>query len=232
MLDAIATRLDWQIGDMKVKIALFAALRERLGRAEYEIELESGALALDAIARLEELTAAPLSKMAFMVAVNRHYVMRTEPLADGDELALIPPVSGGVGDDTLVELTREPLETARFEAAVRDPRCGATVVFCGTTRNASGDRVVVGLRYEAYTEMAVSVIRWIVKRVRLECPIGKVALGHRLGEVGVSEASVVLAVAAPRRRDAFKAAQMVMDELKTIVPIWKKELYEDGAEWV
>jgi len=225
---------------MKVTILLFAALRETAGRREFSLELPAGSLARDAIAELERVAGAPFATMSFMTAVNRRYVLRTEPLEDGDEVALIPPVSGGAGaagappePEIYAAVVADAIDPAALTAKVMSPAYGAGLTFIGAVREHSGGRRVVGLEYEAFEPMATSVMRWIVKRARREINFGAVAIAHRVGALAVGEIAVAVAVSAAHRRDALRAVETIMDELKTIAPIWKKERFADGeAAWV
>ena len=221
--------------EMFIKILLFANLREQVGQDEFELELPVGSTILDALAALDDLTKTPISQMGFMVAVNRHYVLRITELNDGDELALIPPVSGGAVDfenKIHASTTTAPLNPAEIAELVTAPELGAVLTFCGQVRNETDGRAVRHLYYEAFEPMASNVMRWLVKRLEGEHPIANVAIVHRLGKVKVGEIAVILAVATPHRRDALALVEKIMDEVKTIVPIWKKEHFEDGeAKW-
>jgi molybdopterin synthase catalytic subunit len=211
---------------MDVQVRLFASLRERAGTALLELELADGATVADALAQLAWLTGG----MRAALAVNREYASESTPLAPGDELALIPPVSGGSESHQSggpagpphVRVTREPLAAARLEALVRDPRAGAVVTFQGVTRE------VPALQYEAYVEMAVAEIEAIAAAASVRHGLCAVAVEHRIGEVALSEPSVVIAVSAPHRGEAFAGAREIIDELKARAPIWKRE----AGQWV
>ena len=201
---------------MEVRIRLFAQLRERAGRSEVEVELPEGALVRDAIAALGDVAAG----LPVVMAINREYADEGAPLSAGDELALIPPVSGGSGPH--VALRTEPLDTAAVEALVRDPRAGAVVTFSGVTRE------VDHLDYEAYEEMALERMRAIASAAVERHGLCAAAVEHRVGRVPLSEPSVVVSASAPHRGEAFAGAREIIDELKANTPIWKRE----EGEWV
>jgi molybdopterin converting factor subunit 1 len=200
---------------MLVSVKLFAVLRERAGSDAIELELPEGARVADALARLSELTA----DVPVVMAVNRDYADADAPLAAGDELALIPPVSGGDGPH--VAIRAEPLSLDVIAARVRDPRAGAVVTFSGVTRE------VDALEYEAYAEMAGEHMRRIVAAAIERHGLCAAAAEHRFGTVALGEASVIVAASAPHRGEAFAGAREIIDEIKARAPIWKKE--ED--EW-
>jgi molybdopterin synthase catalytic subunit len=199
---------------MLIRVRLFAGLRERAGRDELELELPAGARVADALAQLQELS----GETPVVMAVNREYAGPGHPLAPGDELALIPPVSGGA--DPVI--SSEPLALEPLLAAVRDPRAGAVVTFHGVTRT------VEHLDYEAYAEMAQAKIEEIVAAAIERHGLCAAAAAHRVGRVPLSEPSVLVAASAPHRDAAFAGAREIIDEIKAAAPIWKKE---DG-EWV
>jgi molybdopterin synthase catalytic subunit len=201
---------------VNVRVRLFAQLRERAGRGEVEVELPEGARVADAIAALGDVAAG----LPVVMAVNREYADESAPLSPGDELALIPPVSGGAGPH--VAIRDEPLDGAAIEARVRDARAGAVVTFSGVTREVSH------LDYEAYEEMALEGMRRIAEAAVERHGLCAAAVEHRVGTVPLSEPSVVVAASAPHRREAFAGAREIIDELKERVPIWKRE----EGEWV
>ncbi|MGH2989235.1 MAG: molybdenum cofactor biosynthesis protein [Solirubrobacterales bacterium] len=219
---------------MTVTVRLFAMLRERAGRDEIELELADGARVEDALEALRDGTplGEALERMPVRAAVNREYVGSDAALAEGDELALIPPVSGGDdGPGTRpaihVRIASEPLSPDAVSRAVGRPRAGAIVTFQGTTRD------VVRLEYEAYAEMAeqriAAILRDCVERHGLEAA----AAEHRVGTVPIGEPSVVVAVSAAHRREAFAAAREAIDRIKAEAPIWKQEVDSGGSrQWV
>jgi molybdopterin converting factor subunit 1 len=203
---------------MVVHVRLFAALRERAGSDRLELDLPDGALVSDALAAVDHLAA----DLPLVLAVNREYAAREQRLAPGDELALIPPVSGGAATAPHVAVRSEPLSLDVLAAAVRDPRAGAVVTFSGVTRE------VDHLDYEAYAEMAAEQIEAIVAAAIERHGLTAAAAEHRIGRVARSEASVIVAASAPHRAEAFAGAREIIDEIKRRAPIWKRE----EGEWV
>jgi MoaE-MoaD fusion protein len=208
---------------MRVAVRLFAGLRERAGTATRELDLADGATVGDiwgALALGEE-------PAGLLYAVNKEYAERAASLADGDEVAVIPPVSGGA-----FLLSEEPLS---LDAAVREVAsedAGAIATFTGSARRRSRDRDVVHLEYEAYEGMAERVMQEIAARLAERHDVTAIAIHHRVGVVEISEPSVVIAVSAPHRAAALAACREAIDTLKTSVPLWKKEVYVGGEEWI
>jgi MoaE-MoaD fusion protein len=203
---------------MVVHVRLFAALRERAGRDAIELELPDGALVSDALAAVDDLA----RDLPLVLAVNREYAAPGDVLSPGDELALIPPVSGGAATAPHVAVRAEPLSLDALAAAVRDPRAGAVVTFSGVTRE------VDHLDYEAYAEMAAEQIEAIVAAAIERHGLCAAAAEHRVGRVPRSEPSVIVAASAPHRGEAFAGAREIIDEIKRRAPIWKRE----EGEWV
>ncbi len=203
---------------MQVRVRLFAGLRERAGADELALELPEGARVRDALHQVAELTAG----VPVVMAVNQEYAGEDEPLKPGDELALIPPVSGGAVGIARVRVTDQPLSLDALLEHVRDPRAGAVVTFLGVTRE------VDELDYEAYAEMAQRKIEEIVTAAVQRHGVCAAAAEHRIGVVPLSEPSVAIAVSAPHREAAFAAGREIIDQIKAQAPIWKRE---DGA-WV
>jgi molybdopterin converting factor subunit 1 len=201
-----------------VKVRLFAGLRERAGANEVELELPDGAVVGDALARMSEIA----GDTPVVMAVNQEYAGADAPLHAGDELALIPPVSGGSVSSLHARVTREPLSLDPLVERVRDPRAGAVVTFMGVTRQ------VDHLDYEAYVEMAEQQMTEIVQAAIEHHGLCAAAAEHRVGVVELSEPSVAIAVSAPHRGEAFAGAREIIDEIKARAPIWKKE----EGEWV
>jgi molybdopterin synthase catalytic subunit len=206
---------------MQVTVRLFAQLRERAGTAELSIELPDGARVKDALERLDSIT----GELPVVMAVNREYADGDAPLAPGDELALIPPVSGG-GERPWARVTTDALSAEGLIARVRDPGAGAVVTFQGVTRD------VERLEYEAYAEMAEPRIEAILRDAIERHGLCAAAAEHRIGTVPLSEPSVLVAVSAPHRGEAFAAAREVIDRIKAEAPIWKKEVAGGGERWV
>jgi molybdopterin converting factor subunit 1 len=232
---------------MVVRVRLFAQLRERAGTSELELELPEGARVRDALAA--DVVASLANALPLVMAVNREYADEDAPLSPGDELALIPPVSGGAGpadpapDDAPageprgtaaaatsaphVAIVDGPLSLDALVTRVRDPRAGAVVTFAGVTRE------VPSLEYEAYAEMALGQMRAIVADAIARHGLCAAAAEHRVGVVPLSEASVLVAVSAPHRAEAFAGGREIIDRLKALAPIWKREVEADGgARWV
>jgi MoaE-MoaD fusion protein len=205
---------------MVVRVRLFATLRERAGRDEIELEVPEGALVSDALERMGGL----IGDVKAVLAVNREYAAPDTALSSGDELALIPPVSGGgpISATVHVALVSKPIALDSLLSRVRDPRAGAVVVFEGVTRD------VAQLEYEAYGDMAMAKISEIVSAATDKHGLCAAAVEHRVGTVPLSEPSVVVAVSAPHRAEAFAAAHEIIDRLKSEAPIWKQE----EGEWV
>ena len=203
---------------MTVTVRLFAILRQRAGRDSIELELPEGARVADALARVDDLAGG----LRLVMAVNREYAAADHVLAPGDELALIPPVSGGATTAPHVAIRSEPLSLDEITARVRDPRAGAVVVFEGVTRE------VEWLDYEAYAEMAGEQMLAIVAAAIERHGLCAAAAEHRVGRVALSEPSVVVAASAPHRGEAFAGAREIIDEIKARAPIWKAE----EGDWV
>jgi molybdopterin synthase catalytic subunit len=209
---------------VKVRVRLFAALRERAGFAERELELPPGARVADVWAALPELGDEPAG---LLYALNREYVLADRTLREGDELAFVPPVSGGT-----FRLTGDPIDLGAVVAEVADERAGAIATFVGTTRVNSRGRTVTHLDYEAFEGMAEQQMERIAEELLRRYDLIAVAITHRVGRVEIGEASVAIAVSAPHRADALAACKDAIDTLKETVPLWKKEVYEGGEEWI
>jgi len=206
---------------VKVNVRLFAGLRERAGWNERE---------LADVARVEDIWPAlglGSEPDGLLYAVNKEYAPRGHELADGDEVALIPPVSGGS-----FRLSADPLSLDAAVDEVRSDRAGAIATFVGTTRVESRGRTVQHLDYEAYEGMAEKVITEIADELKEKYDVCEIAIHHRTGRVEIGDASVVIAVSAPHRQDALAACREAIDTLKEQVPLWKKEVYEGGEEWI
>jgi molybdopterin synthase catalytic subunit/molybdopterin converting factor small subunit len=219
---------------VRVRVRLFARYREALGRERLEVDLPEGGTveaAWSAIAdRHPEL--APYRPFT-LFAVGQDYVSPDHRLRPDDELFLFPPVSGGGAGADIYRVVTEPLSPDAIAAEVDDPGAGGIVIFSGVVRNETGGRPVKFLEYEAHAPMAEVKMREIGEAVRVRWPgVRRVAMLHRIGRLEIGEASVLIAVAAAHRGDAFEACRYAIDTLKRIVPVWKKEHFEDGEVWV
>jgi molybdopterin synthase catalytic subunit/molybdopterin converting factor small subunit len=208
---------------VRVVVRLFAGLRERAGTDRRELDLDDSASIEDVWPALD-LGDEPAG---LLYAVNRTYADRGDALAEGDEVALIPPVSGGA-----FRLTHGPVNLTSVVVEVVDEQAGAIATFLGTVRTHSRGRDVIALEYEAYEEMAEDVMTTIADELLARYDLCKVAMSHRLGRVEVGETSVAIAVSAPHRQDALAACADAIEALKSQVPLWKKELYVGGEEWI
>jgi molybdopterin synthase catalytic subunit/molybdopterin converting factor small subunit len=205
---------------MAVRVRLFAGLRERAGWSERELDAATVADVWPQLGLGDE-------PGGLLYAVNKRYADRDTALADGDEVALIPPVSGGA-----FRLTGEPIDPAAVIREVTTPEAGGIATFIGTTRVHSRGRTVHYLDYEAYGGMAERVMAEIAEELKQKHELCEVAITHRVGRVDIGELSVVIAVSAPHRAEALAACKEAIDTLKETVPLWKKEVYEGGEEWI
>jgi MoaE-MoaD fusion protein len=208
---------------MRITVRLFAALRETAGWSQRELELPDGAVVADVWPALD-LGAEP---PGLAYARNREYAERAAAVQAGDEVAVIPPVSGGA-----FTVQAAPLHLDEVVRQVADPAAGAIATFIGTTRTHSRGRTVVHLEYDAYPEMAESEMARIASAVRGRHDVLGVAIAHRTGHVPIGEASVIIAVSAAHRGPAMDACREAIDTLKQTVPVWKKEVFEGGEEWI
>jgi molybdopterin synthase catalytic subunit/molybdopterin converting factor small subunit len=220
---------------VNVRVRLFAALRERAGSGSVEIELPDDSRVGDVWGALDLGDEPP----GILFAVNRAYAERSSALSPGDEVALIPPVSGGAESspsDTVSQgrfrLVEGVLSLDDAVDEVRGDDAGAIATFTGTVRNWSRRRAVLHLEYEAYEGMAEEVMAELASRLTERHGLSGIAIHHRVGRVEIGEASVVIAVSAPHRAEALAACREAIDELKVSVPLWKKEVYEGGEEWI
>ena len=208
---------------MNVRVRLFAGLREQTGKRTVELELEPGATVDDVWAALGLGDEPP----GLLYALDRAYVERSAVLSAGDEVAVIPPVSGGD-----FRLSEAALSLDAVVAEVRDDKAGAIATFVGTTRRHSRGREVLYLEYEAYEGMAEQMMAALAAGLAERHELCEVAIHHRVGRVEIGETSVVIAVSAPHRAAALAACREAIDELKVSVPLWKKEVYVGGEEWI
>ncbi len=227
---------------VRVKVLFFGVLKDIAGRASEELEAPPGATLetlfaayADRFPRLREASG------SIVMARNQRFSARSEPLAEGDEVAFLPPVSGGSGDYTheisderghWFALTRGPIDARALGARLLAGEDGALVIFEGVVRNNAGGRPTRCLDYECYEPMAVKMMAEIGRQIAEANAIGRIGMVHRLGRLEIGETSVAVVVTAPHRRAAFEAAREGIDRLKRLVPIWKKEYFADGEVWV
>ena len=206
---------------MTIRVRLFAGLRERAGWGARDVE------GVDRVGDVWGALDLGEEPDGLLYAVNKEYAEADQPLQDGDEVALIPPVSGGS-----FLLSATPLSLDAVVDEVRSERAGAIATFVGTTRVESRGRTVLYLDYEAYEEMAEQAMAAIATELSGRYELCEIAIHHRTGRVEIGEPSVVIAVSAPHRQDALAACKDAIDTLKVKVPLWKKEVYEGGEEWI
>jgi molybdopterin synthase catalytic subunit len=220
---------------MRVRVLFFGQLKEIVGAAEDSAELSEGARIEDLFARY----ARRFPKLAefrpsIAASVNQEYAAWRAPLSPGDEVAFLPPVSGGqqaaVAEDIFL-LVREPIRAREYVEMLKAPEDGAVVVFDGFVRNNFKGQRTLYLEYEAYEPMAYAKMREIGAQIRAKFPIHRLAMVHRLGRIEIGETSVFIAVSSPHRAAAFDACRYAIDTLKRTVPIWKKEYFFGGAVW-
>lgn len=225
-----------------VKVLFFGQLKDVTGRSEDRLEVADGTC-LDGVFRHYAGMFPRLGEMArsIVMARNHEFAPLSSPIADGDEIAFLPPVSGGTSPWTheisdpaghFFALTRQPIDTRTLTDLVRRDADGAVIAFEGVVRNNSNGRSTLFLDYECYEQMAIRKIAEIGRELAASDAIGRIAMVHRLGRLEVGEASVVIAVSAPHRKPAFDGALEAINRLKKLVPIWKKEHFADGEVWV
>jgi molybdopterin synthase catalytic subunit len=214
---------------MRVRILFFGLLKDVAGKSSDSLELPEGASVRDVLEHyLMRVPKLQTAMASIAVAVNQQYASAETTLKSGDEVALLPPVSGGSGK---AAITRDAIRTADALARLKRGEDGAAVVFEGVVRNQTRGRAAIYLDYEAYEEMALDQLESLAHQALKEFAIRDVAIVHRLGRLEVGEISVLIVVASAHRAAAFDACRWVIDTLKRTVPIWKKEYFEDGAVW-
>ena len=220
---------------MRVRVLFFGRLKDIVGRAEEEAELSEGARVEDLFARYgSRFPELGRFRTSLVASVNQEFSEWGSPLRNGDEVAFLPPVSGGqkaAVSEGVYELVREPIHSQEIIASLKAPEDGAVVVFDGVVRNNSGGRATKYLEYEAYEPMALAKMREIGAEIRRNFSVHRIAIVHRLGRLEIGETSVLIAVSSAHRRAAFDACRFAIDTLKRAVPIWKKEYFADGAVW-
>ncbi len=231
---------------MRVQVVPFGVLKDWLGSSAATVELPDGASVADLLERLRATlpSHAPANGLrGIAVSVNAEYARAAHILHNGDEVGLLPPVSGGAtpaadaqdqsGEEqtVIVALTRERIDAEKLSAAAKHAEDGAVVVFDGIVRNNSRGRRTLHLDYEAYEEMAVRQMRQLANQARGRFTVRHVTIVHRLGRLEIGETSILIVVASAHRSAAFEACRWLIDTIKHTVPIWKKETFEDGAVW-
>lgn len=223
---------------IRVKVLFFGSLKDIVGCAEEEAELSEGARVEDLFARYNgRFPQLAKFRASAVASVNQEFALWNAPLGNGDEVAFLPPVSGGEAlaahsfAADLFQLVREPIDSMSLIERVKSPTDGAVVAFDGIVRNYSSGRPTLYLEYEAYEAMALSKMREIGSQIRSKFSVHLVAMAHRLGRLEIGETSVLIAISSAHRRAAFDACHFAIDTLKKTVPIWKKEYLADGAVW-
>jgi len=230
------------LADMQVRVLAFGILKEWLGAAAVAVELREAATVADLLRQLAS-THAARDLRGIAIGVNAEFATAGHVLHEGDEVALLPPVSGGgatrtanaseqsAGEPTAVALVRERIDSEKLIAAAKSAEDGAVVVFDGIVRNHSRGRRTLYLDYEAYEEMALRQMQELAEEARRRFAVRHVSIIHRLGRLEIGETSVLIVVASAHRAAAFEANRWLIDTLKQTVPIWKKETFADGAVW-
>lgn len=215
---------------MQVKVLLFAALAEKAERREITVDIPESATVHTLLEEIGTLLPplAPLLNSCF-VSINQEYADGQTPIHEGDEIAILPPVSGG--EEKRFLITDQPLSADELVSLVSNPRAGAVLTFVGTVREFTHGQRTVSLTYEAYAPMAVQKMKQIANEIKERWPNAEVAMHHRIGDLAIEDIAVIIAVATPHRNESFEAGRYAIERLKQIVPIWKKEIWEDGSEW-
>lgn len=215
---------------MTITIYLFAGLAEKANQREIQLTLSEKATVADLLRAVAEQypVLSPLLGSCF-VSVNHEYAAHDQLIAATDEIALLPPVSGG--EEPRFAITSEPLSADKLVRLVSNPHAGAVLTFVGTVREFTHGQKTVYLSYEAYAPMAVEKMKQIAAEIEERWPGTQVAMHHRIGDLHIEEIAVIVAVATPHRNESFEAGRYAIERLKQIVPIWKKEMWEDGSEW-
>lgn len=217
---------------MRVQVLFFGVLKDLVGRASESLELREGATLADVLRHYEEREPKIREVMhSVALSVNQHYAGPGAILGDGDEVALLPPVSGGASRTAHAAIVRERIDAQTILEKVKHPEDGAAVVFDGVVRNNTRGRQTLYLDYEAYEEMALTQMEELATQALGKFAVREVAIVHRLGRLEIGETSVLIAVASAHRAAAFEACRWLIDTLKRTVPIWKKEYFVDGAVW-
>ncbi|MFA7479841.1 MAG: molybdopterin converting factor subunit 1 [Vulcanimicrobiota bacterium] len=215
------------------RILMFASLVDLMGTDELELSFDRSLKVSELVETLEKRHP-ELKKFQrrFRVAVNHDFVEDHFEIAPGDEVALIPPVSGGAGATIRAAITAEPIDVAALTNEVRRTDCGAVVSFLGTVRDLTGEQVTEKLEYSAYREMAQKKLEQICRDAAERFSLGAAVAEHRVGELQPGEIAVMVACSSPHRREAFEAGRYLIDTIKAEVPLWKKEFGPHGKSWV
>ncbi|MEX2431257.1 MAG: molybdenum cofactor biosynthesis protein MoaE [Dehalococcoidia bacterium] len=215
---------------MRIHIRLYASYREQAGRGQVDVTIADGATSVSAAidALLAAVPSLPRDFRPHLIAVNDEFANPQYPLTDGDEVALYPPVSGGVD----ARMTHDAIDARAIADSVRRPSNGAIVTFEGTTRDNTNGESVRYLEYEADERMAEKVMAQVMEETIARFGVGDMTVVHRIGHLDIGDVSLVVAAGAPHRLEAFLAAHYAVDRIKHIVPVWKKEYFESGAVWV
>lgn len=214
----------------RVKVLFFGVLKDILGRSEDQFEFHPPLTAGDILQRYYATSeTAPQGRPSILIARNREFTAANTMVEDGDEIAFLPPVSGG--DGHIFEITRKPIDARALAEQLVRGEDGALVTFEGVVRNNTKGRRTLHLEYECYEEMALPLMARIGREIAAAHAIGRIGIVHRLGRLTIGEASVVIVAVSPHRKQAFAAAHEAIDRLKREVPIWKKEFFADGAVW-
>jgi len=219
---------------VRITALLFGQAREWVGSSSLDLVLEEPATVESAFAILtaQQPRLAEMQR-SLLFAVNEEYASLSHPLSEGDRLAVLPPVSGGEAESRdIFEITREPIDIADLRARLLEGDSGAVVIFDGVARNNTKGRRTLYLEYEGYEPMALRTMEQIGREVNERWPINRVGIIHRLGRIDTTESSLVIVITSAHRKIAFEACHYAIDRLKKIVPIWKKEYFENGAVWV
>ena len=225
---------------MKIKVLIFGQLKDLIGCSQAEIELDDGAT-VETVFGYYSSQCPELTAMAKSIALarNQRFSARDELLQDGDEVALMPPVSGGKDwldsreqDGVLTAITSYPIDSRKIAKRIQSNKDGALIIFEGVVRNYSGDRQTEYLDYECYVPLAMEQMEQIGLSILQDYDVHRIALVHRIGRLQIREVSVSIVVVAAHRHPAYKASLEAINQLKRKVPIWKKEYFEDGGIWV
>ena len=216
-----------------VSVRLFAGLHQLIGERELEMRLPEGATIAQLRDRLgQEYPVVEALLPTLVCAIDEEYVESSQLLREGDCVALIPPVSGGSGTSSpMFVITREPLDAAPLVEAVRRDESGAVALFYGVVRNENMGHSVRYLEYDVYPEMAIKKMREVAEEVESRYSITGIGVLHRVGRLEIGETSLLVAVSSAHREAAFEACHFAVDRIKQVVPIWKKEVWDDGEEW-